>query len=74
MVHPGTDNFWRRGLGCRREPFYLGVYFVMRTIKLLAAALLVAAVAAVPGPVFTEKREHLLQGDTITIKREHLLY
>lgn len=74
MVHPGTDNFWSRGLVWGRRPFYLGVYLVMRATELIAAALLVAAVAVTAfGPGMGEAREHILQSDTVTVKREHIL-
>ena len=73
MVHPSTDNFWRLRLGWAGRPFYLGVYLVMRSIKIIAAALLVAAAAVTTlGPAISEKREHILQGG-IEQTREHIL-
>ncbi|GLY52576.1 hypothetical protein Lesp01_62320 [Lentzea sp. NBRC 102530] len=71
MVHPSTDNFWRRGLGWARQPLYLGVSRAMRAF--IAAALLFVAVAATSfgGPA-TGDREHILGADS-SAKREHIL-
>ena len=74
MVHPSTDNFSGRGLGWARRPSYLGVYLAMGAIKIIAAALLVAAVAAVTVSVTAgQAREHILQGTSVAEKREHIL-
>lgn len=71
MVHPSTDNFSRVGLGWPRRPFYLGVSRTMRAFKIVAAALLFAAVAALAGPG-TSDREHIMSVDS-TNAREHIL-
>ncbi|GGU83924.1 hypothetical protein GCM10010178_87820 [Lentzea flava] len=71
MVHPSTDNFRTVGLGSPRQPFCLGVYLVMRAFKIVAAALLVAAVAAATPGAGTD-REHILGSDASTM-REHIL-
>ncbi|MDT7790043.1 MAG: hypothetical protein QOF58_8462 [Pseudonocardiales bacterium] len=74
MVHPSTDIFWSRRLGWPRQPFCLGVYHVMRAFKIIAAALLFAAVAALTGPAIGEAREHILGADVDSnAKREHIL-
>jgi hypothetical protein len=74
MVHPHTDNFWRLGLGWPERPSYLGVYRAMRAFKIVAAALLFAAVAALTGPGIGDDREHILGADADTSAlREHIL-
>jgi hypothetical protein len=76
MVHPSTDIFWSRELGWPRQPFYLGVYRAMRAFKIVAAALLVAAVAALTGPAISDAREHILGADadvSTSAIREHIL-
>ena len=76
MVHPRTDNFWRSGLGCLGQPFYLGVYRIMRAFKIVSAALLFAALAVttVGVPGIGDTREHILGADAdISTKREHIL-
>ncbi|WP_156212732.1 hypothetical protein [Lentzea aerocolonigenes] len=46
----------------------------MRAFKIIAAALLFAAVAALTGPAIGEAREHILGADVDTnAKREHIL-
>ncbi|WP_154697223.1 hypothetical protein [Lentzea guizhouensis] len=46
----------------------------MRAIKIIAAALLVAALAAVTVSVTAgQAREHILQGSSVAEKREHIL-
>lgn len=46
----------------------------MRAIKVIAAALLFAAVAALTGPAIGDAREHILGSDAGTsTKREHIL-
>lgn len=71
MVHPSTDNFWRLGLGCPGHSSDLGVYRTMRTFKIVAAAMLFAAVAAVASPAVGQAREHILGADGVD--REHIL-
>lgn len=44
----------------------------MRAFKIVAAALLVAAVAALTGPAIGDDREHILGADVET-QREHIL-
>jgi hypothetical protein len=78
MVHPCTDNFWRSGLGCFRQPFYLGVYRTMNAVKIVAAALLFAAVAvtALTGAPAGTDREHILgepREHIMSTAREHIL-
>lgn len=45
----------------------------MRAFKIIAAALLFAAVAALTGPAISDAREHILGADADTQKREHIL-
>ncbi|WP_157529773.1 hypothetical protein [Nocardia sp. NRRL S-836] len=46
----------------------------MRAIKIVAAALLVTAVAAVTvGATAGQAREHILQGSGVSEQREHIL-
>ncbi|MEV6241524.1 hypothetical protein [Lentzea sp. NPDC051838] len=44
----------------------------MRAFKIIAAALLVAAVAALTGPAAGQDREHILGSEVETL-REHIL-
>ncbi|GHH61797.1 hypothetical protein GCM10017774_88540 [Lentzea cavernae] len=75
MVHPSTDNFLRSGLGCPRQPFYLGVYRTMNAFKIVAASLLLAAVAvtAANGAGAGTDREHILGEPVLGAAREHIL-
>jgi hypothetical protein len=79
MVHPSTDNFWRLGLGCPGRPSYLGVYRTVRAFKIVAAALLFAAVAVTTlhGAGLGTDREHILGDDDrehiMSTAREHIL-
>ena len=78
MVHPRTDNFWMSGLGCLGQPFYLGVYRTVNAFKIVAAALLFAAVAvtALNGAPAGTDREHILgepREHIMSTAREHIL-